>query len=112
MAPLVTLLSGLALASSVVALPQSATETDILVESQILNSPYQYDFPRLGAPGASQFPMRRCQGFKLEEATVDQIQERLANGTFTTVELLACYLDRIHQTQPYLKYVKDLASDF
>lgn len=93
-------MSGLALATSVVARP----ERDSLVESQILTNPYQYDFPRLGASGAKQFPMRRCHGFKLEEATVDQIQERLENGTFTSVELLECYLDRVHQTQPYLKY--------
>jgi amidase len=95
-----TLVSGLALATSVVAL------NDSLVDSQILTNPYQYDFPRLGAPGAKLFPMRRCHGFKLEEATIDQIQGRLENGTFTSVELLECYLDRIHQTQPYLKYVQ------
>ncbi|CAG8158901.1 unnamed protein product [Penicillium olsonii] len=111
MAPLMTLLSGLALAGAVVAIPQPATDTDYLVESQILNTPYQYDFPRLGAPGASQFPMRRCHGFKLEEATVDQIQERLANGTFSTVELLACYLDRVYQTQPYLNAILQLNPD-
>ncbi|CAG7919605.1 unnamed protein product [Penicillium olsonii] len=111
MAPLMTLLSGLALAGAVVAIPQPATDTDYLVESQILNTPYQYDFPRLGASGASQFPMRRCHGFKLEEATVDQIQERLANGTFSTVELLACYLDRVYQTQPYLNAILQLNPD-
>ncbi|KAJ5342354.1 hypothetical protein N7541_011478 [Penicillium brevicompactum] len=108
MAPLIqTLVSGLALATSVVARP----ERDSLVESQILTNPYQYDFPRLGASGAKQFPMRRCHGFKLEEATVDQIQERLENGTFTSVELLECYLDRVHQTQPYLNAILQLNPD-
>lgn len=107
MVPLLqTLVSGLALAGSVIAVSQKQhEETDTLVASQILTNPYTYDFPRLGTPGAKLFPMRRCHGFKLEEATVDEIQERLTNGTFTSVELLACYLDRIHQTQPYLKYV-------
>jgi len=100
MSPLLqTLVSGLALVTSVIG------QIDSLVDSQILTNPYQYDFPRLGASGAELFPMRRCHGFKLEEATVDQIQERLENGAFTSVELLECYLDRVHQTQPYLKYV-------
>ncbi|KAJ6098807.1 hypothetical protein N7467_000342 [Penicillium canescens] len=113
MVPLLqTLVSGLALAGSVIAVPQKQQEkTDTLVESQILTNPYTYDFPRLGAPGAKLFPMRRCHGFKLEEATVDEIQERLTNGTFTSVELLACYLDRIHQTQPYLNAILQLNPD-
>jgi amidase len=107
MAPLFqTLVSGLALATSVV------VRADSLVESQILANPYQYDFPRLGVPGAKLFPMRHCHGFKLEEASVDQIQERLENGTFTSVELLECYLDRVHQTQPYLKYVPNPRNEF
>lgn len=78
-------------------------DEDLLVTSQVLTDPYAYDFPRLGALGSSLFPMRQCHGFKLEEATVDEIQEQLRNGVFTSVQLLECYLDRISQTQPYLK---------
>ncbi|KAJ5757730.1 uncharacterized protein N7511_006424 [Penicillium nucicola] len=114
MAPLLqTLVSGLALASSVVAVPHLKQDesTDTLVASQILHNPYAYDFPRLGAPGAKLFPMRRCNGFKLEEATVDQIQAQLTNGTFTSVELLGCYMDRIHQTQPYLNAILQFNPD-
>lgn len=102
MSPLLqALVSGLALAGSAVA--SSHEEVDLLVASQILTDPYAYDFPRLGAPGSSLFPMRHCHGFKLEEASVDDIQACLSNGTFTSVQLLECYLDRIAQTQPYLK---------
>ena len=97
------LVSGLALASAAVA--NGHHEVDSLVASQILTDPYAYDFPRLGAPGSSQFPMRHCHGFKLEEASVDDIQARLSKGTLTSVQLLECYLERIAQTQPYLKYV-------
>ncbi|KAJ5279710.1 hypothetical protein N7478_005082 [Penicillium angulare] len=104
MSPLLqALVSGLALASSAIATGQH--EIDSLVASQILTDPYAYDFPRLGAPGSSQFPMRNCHGFKLEEASVDDIQARLTNGTFTSVQLLECYLDRITQTQPYLNAI-------
>lgn len=102
MSPLLqVIVSGLALAGSAIATRHE--EVDHLVASQVLHDPYKYDFPRLGAPGASLFPMRRCHGFKLEEASVDEIQAQLSNGNFTSVELLQCYLDRIHQTQPYLK---------
>jgi amidase len=101
MSPLLNVLvSGLALAGSAVA---TRHEVDSLVASQILTDPYAYDFPRLGANGSSLFPMRHCHGFKLEEASVDDLQERLSNGTFTSVQLLECYLNRIAQTQPYLK---------
>lgn len=103
MAPLLqTLVTGLALAGSAFAIKHEP-EVDSLVASQTLTDPYAFDFPRLGAPGASLFPMRRCHGFKLEEASIDGIQNHLSNGTFTTVQLLECYLDRIFQTQPYLK---------
>jgi amidase len=103
MAPLFqALVSGLALVGSVVA-SKLASKVDTLVESQVLTDPYAYDFPRLGAEGASLFAMRKCHGFTLEEASVDQIQAQLKNGTFTTVQLLECYMDRVYQTQPYLK---------
>jgi amidase len=102
MSPLLqTIVSGLALAGSAIA--GRDKNVDTLVASQILTDPYAFDFPRLGAPGASLFPTRHCHGFKLEEASIDEIQARLSNGSFTSVQLLECYLDRIHQTQPYLK---------
>ncbi|KAJ5491967.1 Amidase [Penicillium expansum] len=91
MAPLIqTLLSGLALASSVI-----AQEVDYLVDSQILTDPYLYDF----------------LVWALEEATIDQIQAELANGTFTSVELLKCYMDRVYQTQPYLNAILQVNPD-
>lgn len=96
------LVSGLALAGSAIAVPQGQ-DVDPLVASQILTDPYAWDFPRLGAPGTSLFPMRLCHGFKLEEASVDDLQKRMSNGSLTSVQLLDCYLDRIYQTQPYLK---------
>ncbi|CAG8003898.1 unnamed protein product [Penicillium nalgiovense] len=107
MAPLIqTLVSGLALVSSVV-----AQESDSLVDSQILTDPYLYDFPRLGGDGAAQLAMRPCHGFKLEEATIDQIQAELEVGTFTGVQLLECYMDRVHQTQPYLNAILQVNPD-
>ena len=77
-------------------------------EAQDLNSPYPFYFPVLQngtASNSGQFPMPLCNGFKLEEATIDQMQAAFANGTLTTVSLVLCYIRRIQQTDFYLEYV-------
>ncbi|KAJ5215142.1 hypothetical protein N7468_010821 [Penicillium chermesinum] len=55
--------------------------------------------------------MRRCQGFKLEEASIDEIQAQMSHGTFTSAELLQCFLDRAYQTQPYLNAILQFNPD-
>ncbi|EIT82788.1 alpha-glucosidase [Aspergillus flavus] len=104
------LATGLVLANSVSASTEAAND-DSLVASQVVTNPYEYDFPTLGATGASLFPMRLCNGFKLEEASIDAIQEQLGAGNLTSVELLQCYLERIHQTQPYLNAILQVNPD-
>jgi amidase len=78
---------------------------DALVMSQVLTDPYAYDFPRLNTDGADLFPMRPCKGHQLLEASIDDLQELLSAGELTSVDLLQCYLERIYQTDSYLKYV-------
>jgi len=55
------------------------------------------------AANASLFIMPKCGQFKLEEATIDQMQQAMSNGSLTAVKLLNCYLDRVFQSQPYIK---------
>ena len=77
-----------------------------LVESQTLESPYPYDFPVLqngSLADSGQFPMPLCNGFKLEEATIDQLQQELSSGRLTSVQLVLCYLQRIYQTDEYIR---------
>lgn len=50
------------------------------------------------------FPMPPCGAFKLEEATIDDMQAAMENGTLTSVQLITCYLARTFQTQSYIKY--------
>ncbi|PLB44866.1 alpha-glucosidase [Aspergillus steynii IBT 23096] len=100
------LAGGLALAG-----PAQQNQSDSLVAAQVLSDPYSYDFPRLGASGASLFPMRLYNGFKLEEASIDDIQEQLAGGNLTSVDLLQCYLERIYQTDSYLKAILQINPD-
>lgn len=49
------------------------------------------------------FPMADCHGFKLEEATIDEMQEAMKSGNLTSVKLVGCYLTRTFQTEEYIK---------
>ena len=49
------------------------------------------------------FPMGGCNGFKLEEATIDEMQDAMKSGNLTSVQLVTCYLVRTYQTQEYIK---------
>jgi amidase len=77
------------------------------IESQILNFPYPYEFPQL-QDGSNVdnglFPMPLCRGFKLEEASIDQLQQAMSNGTLTSVQIVLCYLKRIYQIDEYIRY--------
>ncbi|KAF3766424.1 hypothetical protein M406DRAFT_60802 [Cryphonectria parasitica EP155] len=45
--------------------------------------------------------MGPCGSFQLEEATIDQMQAAMANGTLTSQQLVACYMTRTYQTNSY-----------
>jgi amidase len=51
------------------------------------------------------FPMPKCHGFTLEEATIDTIQARLKSGRLTSHQLVECYVDRVNKINPFMKYV-------
>ncbi|EUC45653.1 hypothetical protein COCMIDRAFT_5182 [Bipolaris oryzae ATCC 44560] len=55
--------------------------------------------------------MPKCKGITLEEATIDQLQEYLNAGTITSVHLLRCCLDRIHQVDKYISSIMELNPD-
>jgi amidase len=96
---------GLAVAAlAMVALTTASSDAnDSLVTSQINYQPYPYDFPKQGINGSDLFPMRRCNDFKLEEASIDEIQAQLNSGKLTGAQLLQCYYERIYQVDPYVK---------
>ncbi len=68
-------------------------------------SPDSYFFPNLDNVGnnATLFPMPSCGGFTLEEATIDQMQDAMSHGVLNAQQLLVCYMERIYQTQPFIK---------
>jgi len=57
------------------------------------------------------FPMADCAGFKLEEATFDEMREAMEDGDLTSVQLVSCYLTRTYQTQEYINSVLQVNPD-
>lgn len=96
-------------APSLAAATQSDYNASQIAEDQTLDKPFPYYFPQLqtGANAISgQFPMPLCHGFKLEEATIDQMQKEMADGHLTSYQIVKCYLERIYQTDFYVRYVR------
>ena len=83
--------------------------------NQNLDSPYPYEFPIL-APSTDvfnqPFPMPQCNGVTLEEATIDQLQEAMADGRLTSLQICACFLLRILQVDSYPECVLSLPVPF
>ncbi|KAK3112758.1 hypothetical protein LTR53_010618 [Teratosphaeriaceae sp. CCFEE 6253] len=82
-----------------------------LAEAQILTDPFPYYFPQLNASSTRLFAMPLCHGVKIEETTIDQLQSYMANGSLSSVQLLDCYLHRVHQTDEYINSVLELNPD-
>ena len=74
-----------------------------LSNSQILNDPFPYYFPRENASPAQLFAMPACKGVKIEEATIDELQNYMSSGSLTSVQLVTCYMQRAFQTAEYIK---------
>ena len=72
--------------------------------AETLSTPFPYYFPKLGQNAADLFPMPDCNGFILEEATIDQLQDVMGKGRLTSLQIALCYLQRIQQTDEYVKY--------
>lgn len=73
-----------------------------LAVTQVLGVPFTFEFPNK-QNGADLFPMPECNGTRLEEATIDQLQEAMNTGLLTTSQIVLCYVQRIYQTDMYLK---------
>ena len=88
--------------------PANAAEdhnsTDLAM-SQILQVPFPYDFPDQNESGAKLFPMGQCHGLRLEEATIDQLQQWMSSQELTARELADCYFQRVLQTDGYIRLV-------
>ena len=75
-----------------------------LAAVQVLGTPFPYEFPN-EENQLDLFPMPKCMGITLEEATIDQLQDAMNTGLLTTSQIVLCYMQRIYQTDMYLEYV-------
>lgn len=75
-----------------------------LATVQVLEAPFPYEFPKEDNQ-IDLFPMPKCNGITLEEATIDQLQDAMSTGLLTTSQIVLCYMQRIYQTDMYLEYV-------
>jgi amidase len=99
-------------ASSLAASSDLGRGSKVLPNADLLWDPIPYTFPSQNTTGSSGlFPMSRCDGFVLEEATIDQLQSVMSNGTLTSLTLLKCYLKRIWQVDKYINSILELNPD-
>lgn len=47
--------------------------------------------------------MPLCKGYKIEDATIDELQKFMTAGNLTSVQLVTCYMQRYYQTNQYIK---------
>ena len=80
--------------------------------AETLTTPFPYYFPNLGQSATDLFPMPDCNGFVLEEATIDQLQDVMGKGQLTSLQIASCYLQRIQQTDEYIKYALKLSISY
>jgi amidase len=94
------------------ALCDAQQNSAFIIDVNPLQQPYPYYFPPQDAVGTlALFPMPTCMGITLEEATIDQLQGYMRDGTLTSVELLACYMERVHQVDKYINSIIELNPD-
>lgn len=74
------------------------------ITSETSQEPFPYVFPDFARNSADWFPMPDCNGVVLEEATIDELQDAMRGGQLTSVTIVMCYLQRIYQTDEYIKY--------
>lgn len=75
----------------------------MLASTQVVDQPFPFLYPNFDASPQSRFPMPLCKSVTLEEATIDQLQAAMNQGSLTAVDIVNCYLDRIEQTNGYIK---------
>ncbi|KAK5266572.1 hypothetical protein LTR96_008419 [Exophiala xenobiotica] len=76
------------------------------------NLPVEDFFPLLQNANTTElFPMPPCGTFQLHEATIQDMQIAMDNGSLTSTQLVLCYLERAYQTQTYLSSILEFNPD-
>lgn len=56
--------------------------------------------------GDGLFPMPLCNGIKIEDATIEELQRWMTLGQLSSQDLVSCYVARIEQTNPYVSSIQ------
>ena len=59
------------------------------------------------SPIPAMFVMPPCHGIVLEDASIDDLQQFMAQGRLTSFQITQCYIDRSNQLADTVKYVQD-----
>ena len=84
------------------ALQNTISDVSGRLTSRVLNHSFPYFPPDVGAPKGL-FPMLQCKGLRLEEATIDELQQYMSDGNLTSVDLAMCYMQRASQVENYIE---------
>ncbi|KEY64414.1 hypothetical protein S7711_08472 [Stachybotrys chartarum IBT 7711] len=57
------------------------------------------------------FPMPLCKDIKIEDTSIDTLQQWMTSGELTSQDLVECYLARIEQTNDYLHSISEVNPD-
>ncbi|KAF2194806.1 glutamyl-tRNA amidotransferase subunit A [Zopfia rhizophila CBS 207.26] len=86
--------------------------TTCILSIDPLQEPYPYYFPpKSSGETPALFPVQKCKGITLEEATIDQLQGYMSDGVVRSVDLLNCYMKRIWQVDEYINSIIELNPD-
>jgi amidase len=66
---------------------------------------------RRESPSQSTFEMPLCNGIDIEDATITDLQRWMILRHLTAQDLVACYIARIEQTNPYLRSISEVNPD-
>ncbi|KPM39198.1 hypothetical protein AK830_g7333 [Neonectria ditissima] len=59
----------------------------------------------------SPFAMPLCNGIKIEDATINELQRWMILKHLSSEDLVSCYIDRIKQTNGYLRSISEINPD-
>ncbi|SCU84449.1 LAME_0C09516g1_1 [Lachancea meyersii CBS 8951] len=77
-------------------------------DAQMVNTTTFY-YPQTQA--GELFPMDKCKGYTLEDATIDQLQDYFSSGGLTSEDVVRCYLDRYLQINSYVNAIMQVNPD-
>lgn len=84
-------------ATPLLAIANSQNTEELLPELSLLPTAYS------NVSATKWHSMPSCNGIIIEDATINDLQTYMTEGNLSSVELTICYMQRVFQTNPYIK---------